>query len=145
MTRTVCYNFPMPVEIKGEYEGDLRVKLTHGPSGWTLETDAPIDNQGKGARFSPTDLVVTALGACMMTIMGIVAKRDGIKLDGATFRSEKHMTENPRRIGKIILEFYMPKGLTEEQKVKLEKFARTCPVHQALKSDIEQDIRFIYE
>ena len=135
----------MPVEIKGQYEGDLRVKRTHGPSGSTIETDAPTDNQGKGEKFSPTDLVVAALGSCMMTIMGIVAKRDSIKLEGTTFRAEKHMSENPRRIGKIVLEFNMPGGLTEEQKKKLEKFAHTCPVHQSLHSDIEQDIKFIYE
>ena len=134
----------MPVEIKGQYEGDLRVKLTHGPSQSALETDAPTDNQGKGARFSPTDLVVAALGSCMMTIMGIVAKRDGIKLEGAQFRAEKHMTENPRRIGKIVLEIFMPGGLTDDQKKKLEKFAHTCPVHQSLHPDIEQDIKFIY-
>ena len=134
----------MSVEIKGQYEGDLRVKLTHGPSGSVIETDAPIDNQGKGARFSPTDLVVAALGSCMMTIMGIVAKRDGIKLEGTHFRAEKHMTENPRRIGKIVLEIHMPTGLTDEQKKKLERAAHTCPVHQSLHPDIEQDIKFIY-
>ena len=134
----------MTVEIKGQYEGDLRVKLTHGPSGSVIETDAPVDNQGKGARFSPTDMIVSALGACMMTIMGIVAKRDGIKFEGVTFRGEKHMVESPRRIGKIVLEFKMPSALTDEQKRKLEKFAYSCPVHQALKTDIEQDIRFIY-
>lgn len=134
----------MSVEIKGEYEGDLRVKLTHGPSGSVVETDAPVDNQGKGERFSPTDMVVSALGACMMTIMGIVAKRDGIKFEGVTFRGEKHMIESPRRIGKIVLEFKMPGGLTDEQKRKLEKFAYSCPVHQALKTDIEQNIKFIY-
>ena len=140
----MMYNFHMPIEIKGQYEGDLRVKLTHGPSQSIIETDAPTDNQGKGARFSPTDLVVAALGSCMMTIMGIVAKRDGIKLEGTHFRSEKHMSENPRRIGKIILEIYMPAGLTDKQKEKLEKFAHTCPVHQSLHPDIEQDIKFIY-
>ncbi len=134
----------MPVEIKGKYEGDLRVKLTHGPSGSVIETDAPTDNQGKGERFSPTDLVVTALGSCMMTIMGIVAKRDGIKLEGTNFRAEKHMLDNPRRIGKIVLEIYMSSGLTDEQKKKLERAAHTCPVHQSLHPDIEQNIKFIY-
>ena len=134
----------MTVEIKGQYEGDLRVKLTHGPSGSVIQTDAPTDNNGKGERFSPTDMVVSALGACMMTIMGIVAKRDGIKLEGITFRGEKHMAESPRRIGKIVLEFKMPGSLTDEQKKKLEKFAYSCPVHQALKADIEQEIKFIY-
>ena len=135
----------MPVEIKGQYEGDLRVKLTHGPSQSTLETDAPLDNQGKGERFSPTDLVVAGLGSCMMMIMGIVAKRDGIKLEGTYFRAEKHIAENPRRIRKIVLEIYMPGGLADEQKKKLERAAHTCPVHQSLHADIEQDIKFIYE
>ena len=134
----------MSVEIKGKYEGDLRVQLTHGPSGSVIETDAPIDNQGKGSRFSPTDLVIAALSSCMMTIMGIVAKRDGINLNGVLFKAQKYMDQNPRRIGKIVLEIYMPKGLTDEQKQKLEKFAYSCPVHQSLSKDIEQDIRFIY-
>lgn len=134
----------MTVEIKGQYEGGLRVRLTHGPSGSIIETDAPIDNQGKGSRFSPTDLVVAALGSCMMTIMGIVAKRDNINLEGMSFRSEKHMSENPRRVGKIILEFFMPKGLLDEQKKKLEKAAHTCPVHHSLLPEIEKEIRFIY-
>ena len=134
----------MSVEIKGQYEGDLRVKLTHSPSKSIIETDAPTDNQGKGARFSPTDLVTAALGSCMMTIMGIVAKRDGIKLEGTHFSAEKHMAENPRRIGKIVLEIYMPTGLTDEQKKKLERAAYTCPVHQSLNLEIQQDIKFIY-
>lgn len=134
----------MSVEIKGQYKGDLRVRLTHGPSQSVIETDAPTDNQGKGARFSPTDLVVCALGSCMMTIMGIVAKRDGINIDGAIFRAEKHMSESPRRIGKIVLEFYMPSNLTDEQKKKLEKAAHTCPVHHSLLPEIEMDVKFNY-
>lgn len=134
----------MSVEIKGQYEGNLRVKLIHGPSQSAIETDAPTDNQGKGSRFSPTDLVVAALGSCMMTIMGIVARRDGIKLEGTTFRAEKHMSENPRRIGKIALEFNMPSNLSDEQKKKLEKAAYTCPVHHSLLPEIEMDIRFNY-
>ena len=135
----------MAVEIKGKYKGDLRVELTHGPSESIIETDAPIDNQGKGARFSPTDLVATALGSCMLTIMGIVARRDNIDLNGVTFRAEKHMTTDaPRRIAKIIIEFNMTKNLTEDQKKKLEKAAHTCPVHYSLLPEIEKDIKFIY-
>ena len=134
----------MPVEIKGKYEGDLRVKLTHGPSGSIIETDAPTDNQGKGQKFSPTDLLVAALSSCMMTIMGIVAKRDGIKLEGTTFRADKHMSENPRRIEKIVLEFNMPEGLTDTQKAELEKAAHTCPVHHSLSPEVEKDIKFNY-
>ena len=135
----------MAVEIKGEYEGELRVKLTHGPSGTILETDAPTDNQGKGEKFSPTDLVVAATGACMFTIMGIVAKRDGIKLEGSKFRAEKHMSKDmPRKISKIVMEITMPSGLTDEQKKKLEKAAHTCPVHKSISPEIEQDIKFFY-
>lgn len=135
----------MTVEIKGKYKGDLRVEITHGPSKSIIETDAPKDNNGKGERFSPTDMVVSALGACMLTIMGIVAKRDGIKLEGVTFRGEKHMAENPRRIGKIVLEIFMPQGLNDQQKKKLESAAHTCPVHKSIHPEIEQDIKFIYQ
>lgn len=134
----------MAVKITGKYEGDLRVSLTHDPSGSTLETDAPKDNQGKGSRFSPTDLVTAALSSCMITIMGIVARRDGINLTGLTFKAEKHMNENPRKVGKIMIEFIMPKGLTEDQKKKLEKAAHTCPVHHSLHPDVVKDIKFIY-
>ena len=135
----------MTVEIKGKYLGDLRVELIHGPSGSVIETDAPVDNQGKGSRFSPTDLTTASLSACMITIMGIVAKRDGINLTELTFRAEKHMTTGtPRKIAKIVIEFNMPKGLSEEQKKKLEKASHTCPVHHSLHPDIEKDIRFIY-
>jgi len=134
----------MSVEIKGKYEGDLRVSLAHGPSGSILETDAPIDNQGKGSRFSPTDLLAASLASCMVTLMGIVAKRDNISLEGLTFRAEKHMNTSPRRIGKIVIEFNMPKGLSNEQKKKLEHAAHTCPVHHSLLPEIEKDIKFIY-
>lgn len=133
-----------PVEIKGKYEGDLRVKSIHGPSNSEIETDAPVDNNGKGSRFSPTDLVVTSLASCMITIMGIVAKREIINFNELTYKAEKYMTENPRRIGKIVIEFQMPKGLTEDQKKKLERAAHTCPVHHSLLPEIEKDIKFIY-
>ncbi len=134
----------MAVEIKGQYKGDLRVELKHGPSGCVINTDAPVDNHGKGESFSPTDLVISALGACMVTIMGIIAKRDNIDFTDVSFRGEKHMAENPRRIGKVILEIKMPGNLTDEQKKKLERAAHTCPVHQSLDKSIEQDIKFIY-
>ena len=135
----------MTVEIKGRYKGDLRVELTHSPSGSIIETDAPVDNQGKGLRFSPTDLTAAALASCIITIMGIVARRDGINLEGLTFRAEKYMaTDMPRRISKITVELNMPKDLTDNQKKKLEKAAHTCPVHHSLHPDIEKDIKFIY-
>lgn len=139
------YNSFMVVEITGKYEGDLRVQMVHGPSGTVIETDAPTDNQGKGEKFSPTDLASSSLGACMLTIMGIVAKRDGIKLEGTTFKVQKYMTQAPpRRIEKIIVEINMPKDLTDEQKKKLERAAHTCPVHHSLLPEIEKDVKFIY-
>jgi len=81
----------------------------------------------------------------MMTIMGIVAKRDGININESSFRAEKHMAENPRRIGKIVLEIRLPGGLTPDQRKKLEKAAHTCPVHHSLLPEIEKDIKFIYQ
>ena len=133
----------MAVEIRGQYQGNLRVSSVHGPSGTQIETDAPVDNQGKGERFSPTDLVVVSLASCMLTIMGIVAARDQIDLTNTTYRAEKHMAaDSPRRIAKIIIEFHLPNGLTSDQRKKLENAARTCPVHHSLNPDIEQLISF---
>ncbi len=133
----------MAVEINGKYLGQLRVSSIHGPSGTQIETDAPVDNQGKGERFSPTDLVVTSLASCMLTIMGIVAERDGIDLSTSTYHAEKHMaTDSPRRIAKIVIEFKLPKNLSADQRKKLENAARTCPVHHSLNRDIEQAISF---
>ncbi|MFM7109189.1 MAG: OsmC family protein, partial [Planctomycetaceae bacterium] len=90
------------VKISTSYEGGLRCRATHGPSGTTLVTDAPVDNHGKGESFSPTDLVATAFGACMMTVMGIVAERHGVNLAGMTVETEKVMTaQPPRRIAAL--------------------------------------------
>lgn len=134
----------MSVEIKGQYEGNLRVKLTHSPSGSTIETDAPKDNEGKGENFSPTDLIAAALGSCILTIMGIVAKRDGMDISGAYFRAEKHMADNPRRVDKIVIETFLPQYLNSAQRQKLEKTAHTCPVHQSIHPNITKEIKFTY-
>lgn len=135
----------MAVKISGKYIGNLRVKSIHGPSATQLETDAPLDNHGKGDRFSPTDLVVTSLASCMLTIMAIVAERDNISLSSVTYRAEKHMSEDlPRRIQKIVIDFSMPNFLTSEQKKKLENAAHTCPVHHSLSPEIKMDINFNY-
>ena len=97
------------VKISTAYEGGLRCRAAHGPSGTTLVTDAPLDNHGKGESFSPTDLVATALGACMMTIMGIVADRHGLDLAGMTAETEKVMTaEPPRRIASLRTRLVIP-------------------------------------
>lgn len=134
----------MAVRIQGKYQGDLRVELLHEQSNSIIETDAPLDNNGKGERFSPTDLVVSALGACMLTIMGIIAKRDGIDLSDLSFSAEKHMsTDAPRRIARIVIELKLPKNLTNEQKNKLENAAKACPVYHSLDPQIEKIISFV--
>ena len=132
------------VEIKIEYQGDLRCLARHGPSGKTIITDAPVDNHGKGESFSPTDLAATALGTCMATIMGIYAQRHAIDLKGMVIHVEKHMVENPRRIGKLILDFQVPVEVDDAQKKALESSALTCPVHKSLDPKIDIQIHFHY-
>jgi putative redox protein len=133
------------VQIDITYQGGLRCQAVHGPSGTKLVTDAPVDNQGKGESFSPTDLVATALGVCIPTIMGIVGDREKIDLSGIRITVQKEMSaEPPRRIAKLSVRIVMPRGLTEQQKAKLEKAAYTCPVHQTLHGNVEMPIEFVY-
>ena len=129
---------------KIEYEGSLRTIATHLQSGTTIETDAPVDNQGKGERFSPTDLVATALGSCMLTIMGIKARDMDIDLKGVTIEVQKNMKTDPRRIGSVDLVFHFPKSiqLDEKQKTILRNAALTCPVAKSLHPDLEQNVAF---
>ncbi len=135
----------MAVTFATRYLGDLRTEIVHGPSGTVIQTDAPVDNHGKGERFSPTDLVAASLGSCMLTIMGIVAQRDGIPLTGATVAVEKHMTATPpRRIARLVVAFTMPAGLTADQRTKLERAAHTCPVTLSLHPDIAQVVTFTW-
>jgi putative redox protein len=126
------------------YKGDLRSTATHLQSGTQIETDAPTDNQGKGERFSPTDLVVTALGTCMITTMAIKAGTMQIQLDGTRLDVTKIMYSDPRRIGKIIVHVFFPTqlGLDDKQKEILERTARTCPVERTLHPDVELDMQF---
>ena len=136
----------MAVAFSTTYLGDLRTQIAHGPSGTVILTDAPVDNHGKGEAFSPTDLVAAALGSCMMTIMGIVAKRDGIALEGSTIEVEKHMTaEPPRRIARIDVRFTMARGIAPEQRAKLERAAHTCPVTLSLHPDVVQAVTFTWQ
>ena len=133
------------VQIDVTYQGGLRCQAVHGPSKTTLVTDAPVDNHGKGESFSPTDLVATALGTCILTIMGIIAERDKINLSGLCVTVQKEMSaEPPRRIAKLVTRIVMPKGLTDQQKARLEKAAHTCPVHQTLHGNVELPIEFVY-
>lgn len=126
------------------YKGELRTAATHLQSGSVIETDAPTDNQGKGELFSPTDLVATALGACMVTTMGIKARTMDIVLDGTRLDVTKVMASDPRRICKIIVHMFFPPtlNLDDKQKEILERTARTCPVERTLHPDVELDMQF---
>lgn len=126
------------------YDGDLRTVCTHLRSGTIIETDAPVDNQGKGERFSPSDLVATALGSCMLTIMGIKARDLNIDLKGVKIEIEKLMEVNPRRIGGINLTFHFPEtlALSEKHRTILENAAHTCPVIYSIHPDIKVNARF---
>ena len=116
------------VEMQIAYEGNLRTTIIHEPSGARLITDAPKDNQGEGQSFSPTDLVASALGSCMLTIMGIDARNFKIDITGATVRVQKEMVANPvRRIGKLTVEITVPTKTTQEQQRKLRKRRCTAP------------------
>ena len=130
---------------KVEYKGDLRTEAVHLSSGNAIVTDAPVDNQGKGEAFSPTDLVATALASCMLTIMGIVAKRDGIEIEGATAEVEKIMSQSPRRIGEIKIRLIFNNPMDNMEREKLERAARTCPVSGSLHDDVREIIEFVYE
>ena len=134
----------MAVEITGKYIGNLKTELTHGPSGSVIRTAAPVDNNGDGSSFSPTDLAAAALGACMLTLVAMVGEREGIDLSGLSFRLEKHMAANPRRIGAIPVTIQMPAGLTADQRKKLENAAMTCPVHKSLSEEVEKPVEFVY-
>jgi putative redox protein len=131
------------VRIDVVYEGDLHTTCRHAPSGAALATDAPKDNEGRGEAFSPTDLLATALGSCMLTTMGIVARRRGWPLEGARAEVEKHMVADPvRRVGRLVVRILFPDGLPAAARPVLERAAHTCPVHKSLHPDVEVDLRF---
>jgi putative redox protein len=133
------------VRIEVRYERELHTVATHGPSGATLATDAPKDNEGKGEAFSPTDLLATALGTCMLTVMGILARRKGWKMEGARVVVDKEMATSPvRRVSRLALRFEMPRGIPDEARTLLERAAHTCPVHQSLHPDVEIDTTFAW-
>ncbi|MGN6437191.1 MAG: OsmC family protein [Agriterribacter sp.] len=126
------------------YEGNLRTVCTHLKSGTVIETDAPTDNQGKGERFSPSDLVATALASCMLTIMGIKARDMELDIAGIKVEVEKIMANDPRRIGGINLTFHFPDNisLTEKQQTIMERAAHTCPVIYSIHPDIKVNVDF---
>lgn len=140
----------MGVHIDVVYEGQLHTTATHGPSGRTLATDAPKDNMGKGESFSPTDLVATALGTCLVTIMGIVAQRNGLDIADTRVHVEKEMAQAPlRRIARLPVTITVPKEkaakISADDRQKMENAARHCPVHASLHPEIDSPVTFVYE
>lgn len=134
------------VEIHIEYEGGLHCRAVHGPSQASFATDAPVDNHGRGESFSPTDLVATALGTCMLTTMGIVAERHGWKLAGATAKVVKSMATDPvRRIGSLAVTLRIPGDFDARARQVLEKTAHTCPVHKSLDSAVAIPVVFEWD
>ena len=131
------------ITIKTKYLGNLRTQAIHIKSSNTIITDAPIDNQGKGEAFSPTDLLSASLTSCMMTIMGIAAKKHGLIIDGVVADTTKIMSTNPRRIAEIIIEFsFSANNFTQQQKEILQEAAHSCPVALSLHPEIKQTIKF---
>jgi putative redox protein len=133
------------VEVNVTYDGGLRCRALHGPSGMELTTDAPRDNMGKGEAFSPTDLMATALATCVATTMAIVANRKGYDLPGLTVHVEKHMTtEPPRRVARLPLIVTVPLPADHPDRELLEKTAHGCPVHRSIHPDCEMPIEFVW-
>ncbi len=129
--------------IKTTYLGDLRTRNIHLQSGTELITDAPTDNRGKGESFSPTDLLATSLGNCIMTIMGIKAMDNGIDLIGTEVEVTKIMDSDPRRVAEVVVEFFFPqKNYTDAEKQLIESVAGISPVPLSLHPDLKQTIRF---
>lgn len=135
----------MGVIIDGFYLGNKKAKLVHEPSGVELIADAPRDNAGEGSSFSPTDLVAGALGACMMIIMGILAERSGTDLSGMRMQVVKEMRSEPRRIASLTAVLHLPQRLSQEERLKLERAARGCPVLHSLHPDVAVDPQFLYD
>jgi putative redox protein len=135
----------MSVRIDVEYEGDLHCTAIHGPSGDRLPTDAPVDNEGRGEHFSPTDLVATALGTCVLTVMGIAARRNGWDMSGSRASVTKEMGAEPRRhIRRIDCHVVLPASLDERARRVLEAAARACPVTASLGPTTRVDVTFDY-
>lgn len=125
------------------YEGDLHTIVKHEPSGQTLHTDAPKEVGGNGQTFSPTDLLGAALASCIATVMGMYAAKKGIDLRGMQLEIDKEMSKaTPRRIGSFTIQVWIPLALPQEDRDKLERAAKACPVHQSLHPEIDVDITF---
>lgn len=133
------------IQITVDYLGQLRCEATHGPSQNKLVTDAPVDNHGKGESFSPTDLVATALGVCMATVMGIYAERHAFDLRGMKVTVLKEMTQVPvRRIAKLTAELIVPLPSSHPHCGALERVALTCPVYESLHPEMQKSVTFVW-
>jgi putative redox protein len=133
------------VAIQIAYQGDLHCKAVHGPSGTELTTDAPKDNQGRGESFSPTDLVATALGGCILSVMGILARTLKVDITGTTANVEKEMTSTqPRMIASLTVRVHVPHDISLDNQIKFERAAHTCPVHKSLHPDVKAPIEFVW-
>ena len=134
------------VEIQLSYEGDLHCSAIHLPSGNTLVTDAPLDNNGRGQAFSPTDLLATALGSCMATVIGILAKRKELAVEGMTVNVRKFMSDDqPRRVKRLELDLQIPLPASHPDRKLLESAARGCPVHHSIHPDIEVVMNWLWQ
>jgi uncharacterized OsmC-like protein len=128
-----------------KYLGDLRTEMVHVRSGKVVITDAPVDNKGKGEYFSPTDLVASALGSCIYTIMGIAAREHGFSIDGSSCKITKIMNDAPRKIGEIKIEFdFHGADYTDKQKKILEYCVKTCPVALSLNESVVQNVTVLF-
>jgi uncharacterized OsmC-like protein len=131
---------------KTKYKGDLRTEIVHLRSGSIITTDAPVDNKGKGENFSPTDLVASALGSCIFTIMGIAAREHSFSIDGSTCTVTKIMTDNPRKIGEIRIEFdFTSHDYSDKQKKILNNCVKTCPVALSLNESVFQNVKLLFK
>jgi putative redox protein len=135
----------MTVGITGKYLGQKKVELVHEPSGSVLITEAPRDNGGEGKSFSPTDLIAAGYGSCVLTTIAIVAERGGIDVTGMHMRVEKHMSQDPRRVGAIPLEVHLPTKLQEHERQKLERAGLGCPVAKSMHPDVDVTVRFLFD
>ncbi len=133
------------ITIDIDYPGDLRCHAVHGPSKQELHTDAPVDNNGRGESFSPTDLVATALGTCMATVIGIMAKRKNIDVRGMTVHVEKHMSADaPRRIVRLPITITLPLAEDHPERKLFEAAALGCPVHHSVHPEIDKPVTFVW-
>ncbi len=133
------------ITVESKYIGELRTECVHVRSGNELITDAPADNFGKGEAFSPTDLLATSLGTCILTTMAILTRNENLGLEGTTAAITKIMSDHPRKVAEVVVEIKFPENnFTDEQKKRLEHIAYNCPVYHSLHPDLKKTLIFNY-